>query len=118
MIRRPPRSTRTDTLFPYTTLFRSYWKIGGRLLIFSLFSALLFNEGLNPMQPAQWVDDVPRHLAATGLQIAWWLFAARTLTVMIGAVMMQRVGHTGRLLQDLIGAVIFLIAVIDRKSVV
>src|SRR3546814_1377827 len=32
MIRRPPRSTRTDTLFPYTTLFRSladratYWE--------------------------------------------------------------------------------------------
>src|SRR3546814_18677908 len=26
MIRRPPRSTRTDTLFPYTTLFRS---VGG-----------------------------------------------------------------------------------------
>src|SRR3546814_17705570 len=24
MIQRPPRSTRTDTLFPYTTLFRSY----------------------------------------------------------------------------------------------
>src|SRR3546814_1929786 len=28
MIRRPPRSTRTDTLFPYTTLFRS--RHGGR----------------------------------------------------------------------------------------
>src|SRR3546814_7355938 len=28
MIRRPPRSTRTDTLFPYTTLFRS---ISGRI---------------------------------------------------------------------------------------
>src|SRR3546814_13509631 len=31
MIRRPPRSTRTDTLFPYTTLFRSCcsrWSIG------------------------------------------------------------------------------------------
>src|SRR3546814_18947505 len=25
MIRRPPRSTRTDTLFPYTTLFRSFF---------------------------------------------------------------------------------------------
>src|SRR3546814_8750477 len=24
MVRRPPRSTRTDTLFPYTTLFRSH----------------------------------------------------------------------------------------------
>src|SRR3546814_9447858 len=28
MIRRPPRSTRTDTLFPYTTLFRSHSEIG------------------------------------------------------------------------------------------
>src|SRR3546814_3878131 len=32
MIRRPPRSTRTDTLFPYTTLFRS------ESLSFSAFS--------------------------------------------------------------------------------
>src|SRR3546814_5473238 len=31
MIRRPPRSTRTDTLFPYTTLFRSH-----RYIIFTL----------------------------------------------------------------------------------
>src|SRR3546814_6345137 len=29
MIRRPPRSTRTDTLFPYTTLFRSH--VAGKL---------------------------------------------------------------------------------------
>src|SRR3546814_8207508 len=29
MIRRPPRSTRTDTLFPYTTLFRSADQGGG-----------------------------------------------------------------------------------------
>src|SRR3546814_3441697 len=29
MIRRPPRSTRTDTLFPYTTLFRSDRARGG-----------------------------------------------------------------------------------------
>src|SRR3546814_5631911 len=28
MIRRPPRSTRTDTLFPYTTLFRSWPRFG------------------------------------------------------------------------------------------
>src|SRR3546814_16568216 len=30
MIRRPPRSTRTDTLFPYTTLFRSGEEVIGR----------------------------------------------------------------------------------------
>src|SRR3546814_1485316 len=38
MIRRPPRSTRTDTLFPYTTLFRS---VGGGI-IGALVGALLF----------------------------------------------------------------------------
>src|SRR3546814_197882 len=31
MIRRPPRSTRTDTLFPYTTLFSS--RFGGRFAL-------------------------------------------------------------------------------------
>src|SRR3546814_3417719 len=31
MIRRPPRSTRTDTLFPYTTLFRSSVLLGSGL---------------------------------------------------------------------------------------
>src|SRR3546814_20029404 len=30
MIRRPPRSTRTDTLFPYTTLFRSEHRLFAR----------------------------------------------------------------------------------------
>src|SRR3546814_5785244 len=30
MLRRPPRSTRTDTLFPYTTLFRSHRRQGLR----------------------------------------------------------------------------------------
>ncbi|VVN19156.1 mechanosensitive ion channel domain-containing protein [Pseudomonas fluorescens] len=96
----------------------SHWKLVVRLVIFSLFSVVLFNEGLNPLEPAPWADNVPLHLAATGLQIGWWLFGARTLTVLIGAVMMQRVGHTGRLLQDLLGAVIFLIAVIAALAYV
>src|SRR3546814_6559140 len=39
MIRRPPISTRTDTLFPYTTLFRSIYMV---LL-------LLFNHALMPL---------------------------------------------------------------------
>ncbi|MGB5828450.1 MAG: mechanosensitive ion channel domain-containing protein [Pseudomonas mandelii] len=96
----------------------SNWKLVVRLVIFALFSILLFNEGMNPLEPAPWADNVPLHLAATGLQIGWWLFGARTLTVLIGAVMMQRVGHTGRLLQDLLGAVIFLIAVIAALAYV
>ncbi|WP_137807814.1 mechanosensitive ion channel family protein [Pseudomonas sp. G(2018)] len=94
------------------------WKLLVRLVIFSLFSLLLFNEGLSPLEPAPRVDNVPLQLAATGLQITWWIFGARTLTVLIGAVMMQRVGHTGRLLQDLLGAVIFLVAVIAALAYV
>src|SRR3546814_3665416 len=38
MIRRPPRSTRTDTLFPYTTLFRSPVPRGRRCRVGSLGS--------------------------------------------------------------------------------
>src|SRR3546814_20609152 len=42
MIRRPPRSTRTDTLFPYTTLFRSPGNAG------NVFNQDLFG-GLNSL---------------------------------------------------------------------
>src|SRR3546814_16797829 len=48
MIRRPPRSTRTDTLFPYTTLFRS-WKVLGRLEFFQL---LCFDRSSAPFHHA------------------------------------------------------------------
>src|SRR3546814_6486602 len=41
MKRRPPRSTRTDTLFPYTTLFRSF-------LATELPNWLAANKGLSP----------------------------------------------------------------------
>src|SRR3546814_4463049 len=40
MIRRPPRSTRTDTLFPYTTLFRS--DFGGMRAIFATIASTSF----------------------------------------------------------------------------
>src|SRR3546814_13212422 len=38
MIRRPPRSTRTDTLFPYTTLFRSalFFCLSGCAMVFPI----------------------------------------------------------------------------------
>src|SRR3546814_6261395 len=39
MIRRPPRSTRTDTLFPYTTLFRSLAVDAQRVLAVSTLQA-------------------------------------------------------------------------------
>src|SRR3546814_10406897 len=48
MIRRPPRSTRTDTLFPYTTLFRS---LGYASLFVFLFSRALLHRWLRHLAP-------------------------------------------------------------------
>src|SRR3546814_12491162 len=49
MIRRPPRSTRTDTLFPYTTLFRSVG-VGARVRVHGVGQAALLADLLE--QPA------------------------------------------------------------------
>src|SRR3546814_18853009 len=56
MIRRPPRSTRTDTLFPYTTLFRS-----------EMYERNHHHAGLarprtdDPRDPARWAADLGVH---------------------------------------------------------
>src|SRR3546814_21016700 len=56
MVRRPPRSTRTDTLFPYTTLCRSDPRTRGRP-----FRALVAGGGTGDA-----ADMLPQHLANAG----------------------------------------------------
>src|SRR3546814_1282910 len=57
MIRRPPRSTRTDTLFPYTTLFRSQFAptigLGGADLAQCVPDRRCCRLGLPARQPQQ-----------------------------------------------------------------
>src|SRR3546814_13640962 len=50
MIRRPPRSTRTDTLFPYTTLFRS--ELTGHDIFSSLLALGHGRETIQGLAPA------------------------------------------------------------------
>src|SRR3546814_10022215 len=57
MIRRPPKSTRTDTLFPYTTLFRSvdpdvHFHVIPRYSILRIFEEIEFNDAGWPGPPA------------------------------------------------------------------
>src|SRR3546814_12986888 len=54
MIRRPPRSTRTDTLFPYTTLFRSPAALDP-LHFFVGFVLFRIADIVKPW-PARWAD--------------------------------------------------------------
>ncbi len=89
-----------------------HWKLCGRLAVFLLYSKVLFSAGMNPLEAAPWPDDLSRHLLATVLEIIWWLYCARTLTILIATLFMPRVGHKGRLLQDVLGAVIFSVAII------
>src|SRR3546814_2473569 len=48
MTRRPPRSTRTDTLFPYTTLFRSNSHIGKSKGSFGTIAHIMGNFTIRP----------------------------------------------------------------------
>src|SRR3546814_19677353 len=72
MIRRPPRSTRTDTLFPYTTLFRSDWQNLGS----SLYDGAAASVFLQPL--ARIDDPAERNWASEWLAA---ILAAERVTV-------------------------------------
>src|SRR3546814_18901829 len=98
MIRRPPRSTRTDTLFPYTTLFRSGAmnpKRSGRDFIArhgeTVFNAARRLQGRQPHTP----------LTRAGFAQADEM--GRALRALLGArpALTMRASHTGRATQTL-----------------
>src|SRR3546814_8010740 len=74
MIRRPPRSTRTDTLFPYTTLFRS--KIKGKAY-FSVYHVEKFVESFGSLEATKEAMNRMREKAkAAGLEGVHWNLVA------------------------------------------
>src|SRR3546814_8215346 len=122
MIRRPPRSTRTDTLFPYTTLFRSFFgaiaaSAGG--IIFGWFSdrthsrrawvfaGLVLSVTLLMLVPL--AKDV---WTLVGIIIAWQL----TLNMMLGPL----AAWAGDCVPDdqkgLLGGLLAFSPALDRKS--
>lgn len=93
-------------------------RVAIRLAMFLAFSSLVINAGISPLLAPAWPDDSVMQLSATALAILWWIYAARVLTVLIGLALMHRIGHSGRLLQDVIGALVFLIAVVAAAGYV
>src|SRR3546814_12900856 len=72
MIRRPPRSTRTDTLFPYTTLFRSYGLITALAWLIAIVTIVSF--------PSRRVSRWGYKIGEGQLRVArGWLFRTDTI---------------------------------------
>src|SRR3546814_1938980 len=97
MIRRPPRSTRTDTLFPYTTLFRSFvfdiiTSILASLGGFGVF-LLMLAENVFPPIPSEVILPLAGYTAAQGRGSLWVVAIAGTLGSAAGAVLWYYVGR-------------------------
>src|SRR3546814_21149634 len=96
MIRRQPRSTRTDTLFPYTTLFRSdappaaalALAVIGCLLLFAPAGLPLRTAGALCLLPLLWP---PAHTPRGGLEVS-------VLDVGQGLAVLVRTAHHSLLL--------------------
>src|SRR3546814_12264634 len=114
MIRRPPRSTRTDTLFPYTTLFRSTVSLMTASLVPMMLVAFVILQGsghgvTSIMKPLVIGDILGRaHLGAvSGSQplIFKLIPAAATLVAAllgeIGGIALVLVGRPGAVLRGL-----------------
>src|SRR3546814_9878585 len=88
MIRRPPRSTRTDTLFPYTTLFRSLLAVAREMRPLAQLSRLVTSFGR---------DGAPQRMPERG---------AREVRVLIGAInrMQERIAALLRSRSFMLGA--------------
>lgn len=92
------------------------WKMVVRLVLFMVFSMALLNAGMSPLFPVPEGFTPARHTLATVLGIAWWLFGARSLTALAMVVLEPRIGGKGHLLQDLMGAVIFLVGAVAAAA--
>src|SRR3546814_9856923 len=81
MIRRPPRSTRTDTLCPYTTLFRSRVDLDRLSKVVDdqtlLVSIMLVNNEMGVVQPIKEISQLCRSAGALlhtdAAQALYWL---------------------------------------------
>jgi small-conductance mechanosensitive channel len=94
------------------------WKVLLRLGLFLVFSMCLTNAGLSPLNVVPADLPVSRHALSAILSIAWWLLGARTLTILTGLVLEPRIGGKGHLLQDVLGAIIFLVAAVAAAAYV
>lgn len=94
------------------------WKILIRLSLYLLFSLALAAARLSPLAAVTPHLTSSGHTVAIILAIAWWLLGARTVTVLAEWILEPRIGGKGHLLQDVMGAFIFLVAAVAAATYV
>src|SRR3546814_20960710 len=98
MIRRPPRSTRTDTLFPYTTLFRSQPPVANPTLLstwiafWSLIKTDLVIAAIHSESYAAFRSDLERLLTDCGMIPARAGPAGIPLPALVDGLTLEQVG--------------------------
>lgn len=89
-----------------------------RVASFALYTWLVMTANLSPLKPvANQVSSALQFVTVIFL-IIWWLLAARVLTALLGALLHSRSEGGGRLLQEVLGALIFMIATVAAAAYV
>src|SRR3546814_13984957 len=110
MIRRPPRSTRTDTLFPYTTLFRS---IAERCL--RALQRRMIGGNRPDLRPSEPVNMIGQNLAAN-LELATACGKRIILRILAKVLQIDVAMIVARLARDMVDALFLEFPQIGRAS--
>ncbi|AZF26806.1 mechanosensitive ion channel family protein [Pseudomonas sp. R2-60-08W] len=93
-------------------------RVGINICLYACYSAAIFLSGNSPLQPVRDPDSGSWQLAATLLVLVWWFLSARMLTELLGAILISRTEGGGRLLREVLGALIFLVATVAAAAYV
>ena len=87
------------------------WRAVARIIFLGLLTLLLLHDGIVPYRPLQITGTPYRDLIAGTLKIAWWLWAAWFFVALVRAVViLEGRPREGRLIQDILSALIYLAA--------
>lgn len=93
-------------------------RLAVRLVVFALFSALLFSTGLSPLSQPPFEQFIALQIAGEILEVIWWLTGARLLSLALDSLLLPKAWRKQRLFQDVFGAVVFLAAIVAALAFV
>lgn len=81
-----------------------------RVVLFAILNYALWSLELSPFRAAPSFGDPARHFLAQGLELLWWPQATQVSTALISTVLLPPGLHQARLFQDVLRALVFLLA--------